>query len=186
MRVYIIGRKTVIYFILSMILITVGIVMTGLSQRDVVDVQKAKKQKPIYCVETEQQKLSISFDAGWGEDSTQAILDALERNEVKATFFLVSNWIERYPEKVKQIYDAGHDIANHSHTHPQLNKLNREQIKEEVMGPHALVKELLGVDMELFRAPYGAYNDAVVEVARECGYYTIQWNVDVFHTKSKG
>lgn len=186
MKVYIIGRKTVMFFLAAILLMTAALFLTSFDEKEVVDVGKAKKQLPIYSVETETPKVSISFDAAWGADATDAILEALERNEVNSTFFLVSNWIERYPDKVKAIHEAGHDIGNHSNTHPQMNKLNREQIKEEIMGPHDLVKDLLDIDMELFRAPYGAYNDAVVEVARECGYYTIQWNVDSLDWRELG
>ncbi|WP_242985341.1 polysaccharide deacetylase family protein [Vallitalea okinawensis] len=186
MKVYIIGRKTVILFFVAILIMVLGVAIMPWNSGEMVEAAKAKKDLPIYCVETERPEVSISFDAAWGADDTDDILAALDRNEVKATFFLVSNWIERYPDEVKKIYESGHDIGNHSDTHPQMDRLNRKQIKEEIMGPHDLVKELLDIDMELFRAPYGAYNDAVVDVARGCGYYTIQWNVDSLDWRAYG
>ena len=72
------------------------------------------KELPIYCVETEKPQISISFDAAWGNEDTQTILDILAKHNVKATFFMTGGWVESYPEDVKKIYEAGHDLGNHS------------------------------------------------------------------------
>ncbi len=92
-------------------------------------------------------------------------------------------WVEDYPEEVKKIAEDGHDLGNHSATHPHMSQLSKEEIKKELMDTHAKVKELTGVDMELFRPPFGEYDNKVIEAAKECNYYTIQWDVEGYATK---
>lgn len=115
----------------------------------------AKKKLPIYCVDTDEKKVAISFDAAWGADDTDTLLQILEKNNVKATFFLCGYWVDKYPDEVKKIYDSGHTIGNHSNTHPHGNQLSLEKNKEEIMGCHDKVKNLTGFDMNLYRPPYG-------------------------------
>ena len=146
----------------------------------------AKKSLPIYSVNTDQNKVAISFDAAWGADDTDELLKILKDNDVKTTFFLCGYWIDKYPDEVKKIYEQGHDIGNHSNTHPHGAQLSLEQNKEEIMNAHKKVKDLLGVDMELYRPPFGEYNDTVLKAAQECNYYSIQWDVDSLDWKEKG
>lgn len=143
----------------------------------------AKKQLPIYCVDTRGKKqVAISFDAAWGADDTDTLLDILERNNVKATFFLCGYWVDKYPDEVKKIYEAGHDIGNHSNTHPHSSQLSLEENKENIMACHDKIRSLLNYDAFLYRPPFGEYNDTVLNAAKECGYYPIQWDVDTSHT----
>ncbi|MCC8015536.1 MAG: polysaccharide deacetylase family protein [Eubacterium sp.] len=150
------------------------------------EVAAAKKALPIYCVDRDDNKIAISFDAAWGAEDTDEILEILKANDVRATFFLCGYWVDKYPEEVKKMYEAGHDIGNHSNTHPHGSKLSLEQNKAEITGVHNKVKELLGIDMELYRPPYGEYNDTVLNAAKECGYYSIQWDVDSLDWKEQG
>ena len=144
-----------------------------------------KKELPIYCVEQEKPLISISFDAAWGNEDTAKLLEILKKHEVKATFFMTGGWIEKYPDDVKAIAEAGHDLANHSENHKQMSQLTSEECKEEIMKPHEKVKALTGKDMILFRPPYGDYNDTLIQTTRDCGYYPIQWNVDTPDIKVK-
>ncbi len=144
-----------------------------------------ERKLPIYCVQTEEPKVSVSFDAAWGADDTDELLRILEENDVKATFFLCGYWVEKYPEEVRKIAEAGHDLGNHSATHPHMSQLSKEQMKQELEGCHQTVKELTGIEMELFRPPFGEYDNQVIEAAEENGYYTIQWDVDTPKTKIK-
>ena len=145
-----------------------------------------KRDLPIYSVNTDENKVALSFDAAWGNDDTQTILDILAKHDVKVTFFMTGEWIGKYPEDVKNIVAAGHDIGNHSENHKQMSRLSEQQNKDEIMKAHKRVKELTGVEMELFRPPYGDYNNMVVGTARDCGYYTIQWDVDSLDWKDYG
>ncbi|MGN0312713.1 MAG: polysaccharide deacetylase family protein [Lachnospiraceae bacterium] len=144
------------------------------------------KELPIYSVETSEQKVAISFDAAWGNEDTQRILDILKKHDVHATFFMTGGWVEAYPEDVKALYEAGHELANHSETHPNMSGLSKEQQRKEIETVHGRVKELTGYEMTLFRPPYGDYNSEVVKTTREMGYYPIQWSVDSLDWKDYG
>lgn len=141
------------------------------------------RELPVYCVETDKNIVAISFDAAWGNDDTDEILSTLEKNDVRATFFMTGGWVEDYPEDVKKIFAAGHDLANHSENHKNMSQLSESDCKEEVMKVHNKVKELTGYEMCLFRPPYGDYDNEVICKATECGYYTIQWSIDTLYIK---
>lgn len=148
-------------------------------------IAKTERLLPIYCVETEKPQVAISFDAAWGADDTDKLLQILADNDVKTTFFMCGYWVDKYPEEVKKIAEAGHDLGNHSATHPHMSQLTKEQIKEELTSAGNKVKELTGVQMDLFRAPFGEYTNDVISSAKECGYYTIQWDIELLDTKVK-
>ena len=136
------------------------------------------KELPIYCVEKDKPQISLSFDAAWGNDDTAKLLEILKKHNVKVTFFMTGGWIEKYPDDVKAIAAAGHDLGNHSENHKQMSQLSAEQCKDELMKPHEKVKKLTGKDMVLFRPPFGDYNDTLIQVCRENKYFPIQWDVD--------
>ena len=92
-------------------------------------------------------------------------------------------WVDDYPEEVKKIAAAGHDLGNHSSTHPHMSQLSKDQIKNELQTAHDKVYNLTGYEMDLFRPPFGEYNNNVIEAAEESGYYTVQWDVDALETK---
>lgn len=144
------------------------------------------RELPIYCVDTPEKKIALSFDAAWGNEDTAKILEILKKHDVRVTFFMTGGWVESYPEDVKAILAAGHDLGNHSENHKNMSQLSDEEKKEELMKVHTKVQELTGYDMFLFRPPYGDYDNAVVNVAKDCGYYTIQWDVDSLDWKDYG
>lgn len=144
------------------------------------------RELPVYCVETKKNVVAISFDAAWGNEDTDEILSILEKNDVRATFFMTGGWVESYPEDVKKIFAAGHDLANHSENHKNMSQLSDGDCKEELMKVHNKVKELTGYEMFLFRPPYGDYDNEVICQATECGYYTIQWSIDSLDWKNYG
>ena len=144
------------------------------------------RELPIYCVQTDEKKVALSFDAAWGNEDTRQILDILKKHDVHVTFFMTGGWVEKYPDDVKAIYEAGHDLGNHSENHKNMSQLSNEEKTNELMAVHKKVKELTGVEMELFRPPYGDYDDEVILNATENGYYTIQWDVDSLDWKDYG
>ncbi|MDO5292188.1 MAG: polysaccharide deacetylase family protein [bacterium] len=137
-----------------------------------------QKKLPIYCVDTDKKQVAISFDAAWGNEQTQGLLDCLKKYNVKATFFMTGGWISKYPEDVKNIYAAGHDLGNHSENHKQMSKLSASQCTSELTSPHKKVKELVGIDMILFRPPFGDYNNTLIDSVHSLGYQCVQWDVD--------
>ena len=136
------------------------------------------RQLPIYCVDTAEKKIALTFDAAWGNEDTAQILEILKKHDVRVTFFMTGGWVESYPDDVKAILAAGHDLGNHSENHKNMSQLSDAEKKEELMKVHEKVRTLTGYEMFLFRPPYGDYDNAVVNVAKENGYYTIQWDVD--------
>lgn len=99
---------------------------------------------------------------------------------------MTGGWVESYPDDVKKIYEAGHDLGNHSQNHKYMTNLSDEEKTSELMTVHNKVKELTGYDMFLFRPPYGDYNNQVVTNAKKNNYYPIQWNVDSLDWKDYG
>lgn len=147
---------------------------------------RGERKLPIYCVDTEEKKVALSFDAAWGNDDTAQILKILKKHEVHVTFFMTGGWVEAYPEDVKAIAEAGHDLGNHSENHKQMSQLSAGECKKELEKVHTKVKELTGVDMTLFRPPYGDYNNTLIETANSLGYHVIQWDVDSLDWKNYG
>ena len=141
------------------------------------------RQLPIYCVDTAEKKIALTFDAAWGNEDTAQILEILKKHDVRVTFFMTGGWVESYPDDVKAILAAGHDLGNHSENHKNMSQLSDAEKKEELMKVHEKVRTLTGYEMFLFRLPYGDYDNAVVNVAKENGYYTIQWDLDTLDIK---
>lgn len=145
-----------------------------------------EKELPIYCVKTDKPQIALTFDGAWGNEDTATLLDILERQNVTATFFFTGGWISKYPDDVKTILAKGHEVGNHSENHKQMSKLSKEQCKEEIRIVHDKVKELTGLEMTVFRPPFGDYNDTVIRAANELGYHVIQWDVDSLDWKDYG
>ncbi len=133
---------------------------------------------PIYSVDTSENKIAISFDAAWGADKTREIMSICDSYGVKATFFLVGFWVDEYPDMVKEIYNNGFEIGLHSNTHPDMTKLSKKEIKQELETNISLIEELTGFRPKLFRPPYGYYNNDLIDVCESMGISCIEWSVD--------
>lgn len=144
------------------------------------------RELPIYCVETDKKQVALSFDAAWGNEDTGRILETLKKHNVKVTFFMTGGWVESYPDDVKAILAAGHDLGNHSENHKNMSQISDEECQEELMTVHTKVQELTGYEMCLFRPPYGDYDNHVITNAHKCGYYPIQWSIDSLDWKDYG
>ena len=138
-----------------------------------------------YSGNTESNKISLMINVYWGTEYLDDMLEILDRYEVKTTFFVGGTWAVKESDMLKKIYDAGHEIGNHGYSHKDQDKLNREQNKNEILTTHTLVNDLIGVNMDLFAPPSGAYNKTTVEVATELGYKTIMWTRDTVDWRDK-
>ena len=138
----------------------------------------AQRQLPIYCVETDYKTVSLTFDAAWGNEDTQQLIDILGKYGVTATFFVVGDWVEKYPESVQALAEAGHEIMNHSDDHAHFNSLTTDQIIADINACNDKIEAITGVRPTLFRPPYGEYDDHVVAAVRSMGMEPIQWDVD--------
>lgn len=138
----------------------------------------AKRQVPIYSVDTAEKKVALTFDAAWGSDKTEKIVKTLTDNGIVGTFFLVGFWIEQNADKVKMIDEAGFDIGTHSNTHPKMSTLSIDGMKSELETSMNMLTKITNKPVKFFRAPFGDYNDSVLTVAGDLGLKTIQWDVD--------
>lgn len=143
-------------------------------------------KKPIYSVDTDQKKIAISFDAAWGADKTDSIMDILDSKDCRATFFLVGFWVEKYPDKVKSIAERGFEIGNHSANHPRMSELTAEQMRLELTQASEKIMELTGTTPTVFRPPFGAYNDTLVTTVNELSMHCVQWSIDSLDWKERG
>lgn len=139
---------------------------------------QSNKLLPIYSVQTDEKKVAFTMNCAWNADDIDNILKTLKENNVKITFFMVGDWVDKYPEAVKKIYEAGHEIASHSNTHPHVNNLSYEKNIEEIEKSNDKIEKITGKRTKIYRPPYGEYNDIVIKAATDKGYYTIQWNLD--------
>lgn len=138
---------------------------------------------PIYQVDVPDKKIAITFDSAWGADKTLKILELLKEYNVNATFFLVGFWVDKYPDMVKAINNQGVEIGTHSNTHPDFVTLGADQMKLELTTSVEKIEAITGKKVELFRAPYGSYNNAVINTANSLNLKTIQWSVDTLDWK---
>lgn len=147
-------------------------------QKAVETAASVNKLLPIYSVDTEENKVAITINCAWSAEDIDLILETLKKQEVKATFFLVGDWVEKNEEAVKKIYEAGHEIGNHSYNHPHVNNISYDKNKEQIEKCSELVKKITGSRTSLYRGPYGEYNNTVIKAAEDLGYKTIQWSID--------
>lgn len=136
------------------------------------------KLLPIYAVETNKNDVALTINCAWNADDIDLILETLAKNEVKATFFMVGDWANKFPDAVKKIHESGNEIANHSNTHPHVNKLNYEQNIEEINKCSEIIKNITGNATTLYRGPYGEYNDTVIKASEDSKHVMIQWSID--------
>ena len=141
------------------------------------------RQLPIYCVQRDQKVVSLSFDAAWGNEDTQQLIDILGKYNVKVTFFVVGEWVDKYPESVKALADAGHEIMNHSDDHAHFNSLSAAEIVADINACNDKIEGVTGVRPTLFRPPYGEYDDHVITAVRGMGMEPIQWDVEPCETE---
>ena len=145
---------------------------------------------PIYSVDVNEKKASITFDINWAEnDYLYTILDILDKYNVKGTFFIMGGWVdysEENVEKLKSISERGLEIGNHSYKHPMFTKISNEKMTLELQKTDEVIKKYTGKSTKLFRFPSGDYNKQAVKVINEQGYIPIQWSADSVDWKESG
>lgn len=176
-KIFIFKRRT-LKIALSLALAVIITLSILIGSKTINVFSKNERKLPIYSVQKNEKVISISFDAAWGSDKTKGILDLLKKYDVKATFFLVEFWTEKNKDIVKEIYESGHAIGTHSKTHSNMSKLSKEQIESELKSSSKVIEDITGNKVTLFRAPYGDYDDLLIDCAKDLGLYTIQWDVD--------
>ncbi|MBR0467019.1 MAG: polysaccharide deacetylase family protein [Clostridia bacterium] len=172
MKYLIITKKQIISVLCAVLGVVLGIVGA------VRILAVSEKSLPIYCVDRTDKKIAISFDAAWGNDDTETLIKILKEYDVPATFFVVGNWVDKYPESVKALHEAGHQVQNHSDTHPYFTKISVDKVKDEILSCNEKIESITGITPTLIRVPYGDYNSAVINTVNTLDMKAIQWNVD--------
>ena len=144
----------------------------------VVGVSASERQLPIYCVQRDDKTVALSFDAAWGNEDTRQLIDILKKYNINATFFVVGQWADKYPESVKALHDTGNEVMSHSDDHAHFAQLSADEIKSNIAASNEKIKKLTGTEPTLFRCPYGEYNDTVISTVSSMGMSAVQWDVD--------
>ncbi len=143
----------------------------------------SQKLLPIYRVATDEKQIALTFDCAWGADKTLEILAVLEEYNIEATFFMVSFWAEKYPEMVEAIVESGCEVGNHSSTHPHFSSLTTAAAAAEITSSTEIISEIAGVEIKVFRAPFGEYTNDMITTCESLGQKVIQWDVDTLDWK---
>lgn len=178
MKVLILTRKRLLILLSCALIAVICWGVASYSAQKTVATMGDMREIPIYYVDTDEKVCAISFDAAWGNEQTERLLNILDEYNVKTTFFLVKQWVDKYPDSVRDIADHGHDIGNHSATHPHMAELSAEEQLTEITDCNKAVEKLTGHSPTLFRAPYGEYDNKLIRNLRSQDMYCVQWNID--------
>lgn len=178
MRFFILTRKGLLSVFVCFIIGVFALTIATGTLTQAVQTSTTSRLIPIYYVDTNDKVCALSFDAAWGNEQTQTLLDTLDKYNVKTTFFLVGEWVDKYPESVKEIYSRGHDIGNHSDTHAHMSQISQNEQIEEIKNCNEKITAITGSEVTLFRPPYGEYDNNVVNSVLDSDMYCVQWNID--------
>ena len=158
---FVVSRDKIISYIISFstVLVLLVVAFFSLNNEETIETGSSIKELPIYSVDTQEKKVSLTINCAWNADDIDSILETLKQNDCKVTFFVVGDWVDKYEDAVKKIAEAGHEIANHSDTHPHVNNLNYEKNIEQIENCCKKVEVITGKKTELYRGPYGEYNN---------------------------
>lgn len=174
MKIIILTRRRLAILFSCVLIAAICAAVASYSAKNVAATMGEVREIPIYCVDTQEKVCAISFDAAWGNEQTEGLLKTLEQYNVKTTFFLVKQWVDQFPDSVKEIAARGHDIGNHSATHPHMAELSADEQREEITACNKAVEQLTGKCPTLFRAPYGEYDNKLVQELKAMQMYCVQ------------
>lgn len=141
--------------------------------------EELKKYDAYYAGPSDQKVIYLTFDAGYENGYTPAILDALKKHNAKATFFVVGNYIETSPDLVKRMVEEGHTVGNHTYHHPDMSKIgDMDSFKKEIESLEELYRTTTGQEMvKFYRPPQGKYSQQNLKMAQQLGYKTFFWSL---------
>lgn len=184
MRFIVLTRRRLSILFSCVLIGAVALIVATSTAGKIASTMSETREIPIYYVDTKDKVCSISFDAAWGNEQTNTLLDILDKYDVKSTFFLVKQWVDNYPDDVKEIARRDHDVGNHSSTHPHMSELSAEKQLSEIKDCNTAIEELTGSCPTLFRAPYGEYDNKLIQNLRTEEMYCVQWNIDSLDWKN--
>lgn len=171
-------KRKLLRAIMFVLVLLTGIAIGVFAILSSIDTKAEGVKLPIYCVSRSDNKISLTFDCAWGNSNTDKLIAILKENDVTATFFVTGEFCDKYPEDVKKLYDAGHEIANHSDKHPHVVGMNVNDLIADTKECSRKIEMITGEKPTLYRAPYGEYDDKVITTVDGMGLSVIQWNTD--------
>ena len=159
------------------ILLCLIVIFAGLPEY-IIETATPERLLPIYSVETDERNISLGINCAWGNEDIPVLLGILDSYGIRASFFVTGTFVRQFPDSVRMIHEAGHEIGSHSNNHVDLTALDRAGIVQEIRSLNEEVKGIIGIAPVLFRTPSGAYNNLVIEVIRQEGMIPIQWDAD--------
>lgn len=178
MFTYTFSRKKLLRTAVIVLAVLVGAGIIIMAVMSSFKVAAKEKKLPIYGVSRADNKIAVTFDCAWGNSNTDLLLSLLKDADVKATFFVTGEFCDKYPEDVKKMYDAGHEIGNHSDAHPHVEGININTLIEDTRECSRKIKMITGEEPKLYRAPYGEYDNNVISTIEGMKLKIIQWSVD--------
>ncbi len=160
------------------LLAAVVLIFWAVNTPAVVGVSASKRELPVYCVQQDEKLVALSFDAAWGNEDTQTLIDILNDHGVNTTFFVVGDWVDRYPDSVRALSEAGNEVMNHSSSHAHFSSLTDREITADISACNDKIEAVTGVRPTLFRCPYGEYDDHVIRAVNALGMTAVQWDVE--------
>jgi len=179
---YVFNKQKIYSYVIAasaaVVLFVLSFFLTKTDLKTIETAANVNSNVPIYNVDTTSKRISITINCAWNADDIDKILEVLKKCNVKVTFFMVGEWVDKYPEYVKKISENGHEIANHSDKHLHINNLSYEENVKEILNCNEKIKNITGKEVKLYRCPYGEYNDTVLKAAEDNEYKVIQWSID--------
>lgn len=181
MKIFILNKKKIIFLC---ILIFSAIAFAGINT--IVSVsKKSSSEIPIYSVMREDNKIALTFNCAWGNEDIPQILEILKNHNIKSTFFVVGEWAEKYPDDLKKIDSAGHEIGSHSYSHAHYKEMSYNDILKDMDKCDNAIEKTINKNISLIRAGYGEYDNEVLKACKNSGRTYIQWSVDSLDYKAE-
>jgi probable sporulation protein (polysaccharide deacetylase family) len=174
-------RAWYVYFAVG-VFMTVAMI-SGVTQPLLDTTPLASAVSPIFQGNPNQPQVAFACNVFWGEEYLPDMLKTLDENNIRITFFIGGSWAAKYPEVLKDLANRGHELGNHTYSHPHPNTLSKEKNKEQIVKTEELVASLTGIKTDLYAPPYGEYNNTVLLAAQELAYTTIMWSIDTIDWK---
>ena len=179
-KIIVLSKKKLMLWLVLLILAVIFIMSLQM-----ISVNTMNYYDPIYKGEADEKEIAFACNVVWGNEYLPDILKILKENNIKITFFIGGDWATKYPEDLKTIYQAGHELGNHGENHKKQSLLNIEQNKREILKAEESIKNVTGVKTTLFAPPYGDINNTVVDTAEGLGYKVIMWSIDTIDWNTK-
>lgn len=160
------------------------LLLAGAITRNCLMVSNSPVSKPVEQIKTDKKVMALTINVDWGEEFIPAILDALDKGNARATFFVTGRWAKKHPELLKTIAKRGHEIENHGYSHPHPDQISVGANQEEIKKTESIIEEIIGQKTRFYAPPYGEKGASGLLAADKLGYRTILWTLDTVDWRS--